>query len=83
MRGKLSSPYFKMLCNEDLHDLYSAPNTVRLIKSIWMRWAGQILCMGEQMHIQFWLVNLNTWENVGLDGRMILKFILEELAVKI
>jgi hypothetical protein len=31
--------------NEELHDLYSSPNNVRVIKSI--RWAGHVARMGE------------------------------------
>jgi len=35
------------LHNEELNDLYSSPNTVRVIKSRRMRWAGQVARMGE------------------------------------
>jgi hypothetical protein len=35
------------LHNEELHDLYSSPTIVRLIKSRRMRWAGQVAGMGE------------------------------------
>jgi hypothetical protein len=35
------------LHNDELHDLYSSPNIVRMIKSRRMRWAGQVACMGE------------------------------------
>jgi hypothetical protein len=37
----------KRTVNEELHDLYSTPNIVRIIKSRRMRWAGHIACMGE------------------------------------
>ena len=33
--------------NEELNDLYSSPNIVRVIKSIRMRWAGHVARMGE------------------------------------
>ena len=36
------------LHNEELNDLYSSPNIVRLIKSRRMRWAGHVACMGEE-----------------------------------
>ena len=36
------------LQNEDLSDLYSSPNIVRLIKSRRMRWAGKVVRMGEK-----------------------------------
>ena len=34
--------------NEELNDLYSSPNTVRVIKSRRMRWAGHVARMGEK-----------------------------------
>ena len=34
--------------NEDLNDLYSSPNIVRVIKSRRMRWAGHVAHMGEE-----------------------------------
>jgi len=34
------------LHNEELSDLYSLPNIVRLVKSR-MRWAGHVACMGQ------------------------------------
>jgi hypothetical protein len=33
---------------EELHDLYSSPNTVQVIISKRMRWAGHIVRMGEK-----------------------------------
>jgi hypothetical protein len=39
---------WKKLHNEELNDLYSSPNTVRLIKSRRIRWAGHIVRMGER-----------------------------------
>jgi len=37
--------------NEEVNDLYSSPNIVRVIKSIRMRWAGHVACMGEEMGV--------------------------------
>ena len=34
--------------NEELNDLYSSPNIVRVIKWRRMRWAGHVACMGEE-----------------------------------
>jgi hypothetical protein len=32
--------------NEELHNLYSSPTMIRMIKSRRMRWAGHVTCMG-------------------------------------
>jgi hypothetical protein len=32
--------------NEELHNLYSSPNIIRMIKSRKMRWAGHVTRMG-------------------------------------
>jgi hypothetical protein len=37
----------RKLHNEELHDLYSSPTIVRVIKSIRMRWAGHVVRMAE------------------------------------
>jgi hypothetical protein len=38
---------WRKLHNDELHDLYSSPNIVRVIKSRRMRWAGHVERMGE------------------------------------
>jgi hypothetical protein len=38
---------WRKLHNDELHDLYSSSNTVRVIKSRRMRWAGHVARMGE------------------------------------
>jgi hypothetical protein len=38
---------FKWLHNEDLHNVYSSPSVIRIIRSRRMRWAGQVAIMGE------------------------------------
>ena len=40
---------WRRLHNEDLNDLYSSPNIVRVIKSRRMRWAGYVARMVEEM----------------------------------
>ena len=35
---------WRRLHNEELNDLYSSPNIVRVIKSIRMRWAWHVAC---------------------------------------
>jgi hypothetical protein len=37
----------RKLHNEELNDLYSLPNIVRVVKSRRMRWAGHVARMGE------------------------------------
>jgi hypothetical protein len=39
---------WRRLHNEELNDLYSSPNIIRVIKSIRMRWAEHIARMGEK-----------------------------------
>jgi hypothetical protein len=56
-------------------------NVFRLIKSRRMRWTGHVICMGE-MRNGFWLESLKGrdhlehLEDVGIDRRIILKWIL-------
>jgi hypothetical protein len=41
------SSLWRKLNNDELHDLYSSPNIVRVIKSSGIRWAGHVASMGE------------------------------------
>jgi len=50
---------WKKLHNEELNDLYSSPNIVRVIKSRRMRWAGHVARMERgEAYTGFW------WGNV-------------------
>jgi hypothetical protein len=47
---------WRKLHNEELNDLYSLPNIVRVVKSRRMRWAGQVVRMGEDRSVHRVLV---------------------------
>jgi hypothetical protein len=41
--------------NEELHNLYTSPRIIGLIKSRRVRWAGNVARMGRRgMHIEYW-----------------------------
>jgi hypothetical protein len=45
----------RKLHNEELHNLYSSPNIIRMIRSRRIRWAGHVSRMGRiGMHIEYW-----------------------------
>jgi hypothetical protein len=39
---------WRKLHNEELHNLYSSPSIIRMLKSRRMRWAGHVARMGEK-----------------------------------
>ena len=47
---------WRRLHNEDLNDLYSSPNIVRVINSRRMRWAEHVARMGEERGVYRFLV---------------------------
>ena len=73
------------LHNEELNDLYSSPNIVRVIKSRRIRWAGHVARMGERRGVyRVWWGNLRERYHLGdpgLDGKIIIRLILRKWRV--
>ena len=67
---------WRRLHNEELNDLYSSPNIVRVIKSGRMRWVGHVARMGEERGcIGSWWGNRRErvqCGDLGVDGWIIL-----------
>ena len=66
--------------NEELKNVYCSPNINRVIKSKRMRWAGHVARMENRRGAAgLWWGNLREGDNLedlGVDGRKILKWIL-------
>ena len=74
---------WRKLHNDELNDLYSSPNIVRVIKSRRMRWAGHVARMEEGRGVHKVLVgNLRERDHRGdqdVDGRIILRWFFRKL----
>jgi hypothetical protein len=57
---------WRKLHNEELHNLYSSPNIIRMIKSRRMRWARHVARMGEKRNAYGIFVG-------KLDGKILLR----------
>jgi len=70
---------WRRLHNEELSDLYSSPNIVRVIKSRRMRWAGHVARMGEERGCieSSWgnRRERDHWGDLGVGGWIILGWI--------
>jgi len=73
---------WRKLHSEDLNDLYSSPNIVRVIKSRRMRWAGHVARMGERRGVYGVLVGKPEGKSPPgrpmQDGRIILRWIFRK-----
>jgi hypothetical protein len=71
------------LHKEELNDLYSLPNILRVVKSRRMRWAGHVARMGEDRGVYRVLVGKPEGKRPlggqDVDGRIILKWIFRKL----
>jgi hypothetical protein len=47
---------WRKLHNEELHNLYSSPSIIRIMKAKRMRWVGQVARMGEKRNVYRLLV---------------------------
>ena len=66
---------WRKLNNEELNNLYFSPNTVRVIKSRRMRWAGHVAVRGRgEAYTGIWwgiLKERDYLGNPGVDGRVL------------
>jgi hypothetical protein len=73
---------WRKLHNEELHDLYSSPNIVQVIKSRRMKWEGHVARMGKRETCTgFWWGNLRERDHfgdTGIDGNIILGWIFKK-----
>jgi hypothetical protein len=78
---------WRKLHNEELHDLYSSPNIVWVIKWRRMRWAGDIARMGKREVCNgFWWGNRKErdhWADPAISGRIILRLIFRKWDVMV
>jgi hypothetical protein len=69
--------------NEELSDLYSLPNIVRVVKSRRMRWVGNVARVGEERGVHRRLVGKprerSHWGDPDVDGKIILRWIFRKL----
>jgi hypothetical protein len=73
----------KKLHNEELNNLYSSPNTDRVIKSRRMRWAGYVVRIGNRRGVHRVFVGNMKERDQGIDGRIMLRRIFRKWHIRI
>jgi hypothetical protein len=72
---------WRRLHNEELHDFYSSPNIITMIKSRKMRYTGNVARMGEKTNAYRILMGSQKgrdhWEDQQIRGWTILKWFLD------
>ena len=78
---------WRKLHNEELNDLYSSTNILRVIKLRRMKWTGHVARMGRgEAWTRFWWGSLKErdhWGDPGVDGRIILRWIFRKWDVEV
>jgi hypothetical protein len=73
---------WRKLHNDELNDLYSSSDIIRVIKSRRMRCAGHVARMGDSRSVYRVLVGKperkRSLEDTGLDGKIILRWIVKK-----
>ena len=73
---------WRKLHNEELHDLYSSSNIIRVMKSRRIKWAGHVACMRESRGAYGILVGKSEGkrllEDQGVDRRTILRLMFRK-----
>jgi hypothetical protein len=74
---------WRKLYNEELHNLYSSLNIIKVIRSRKLRWVGHVALMGRSgMHTGFFLLGsqkeIDYWEDLDSVCKIILKWTLEK-----
>jgi hypothetical protein len=71
---------WRKLHNDELHNLYSSPNIITVIKSRRIRWAGHVARIGEGRCVyRVWLAGPKVrdhWEDLGIGGWITLRWTL-------
>jgi hypothetical protein len=70
---------WRRLHNKKLHNLYTSPNIIKVIKPRTMRLTGHVAYMGEMRNVKFLVrKSENYLELLGIDGRILLEWILKK-----